>query len=494
MKILISEKLSQHRFKTPEGYLICTDAILARTGKQTYRRSEVFGDSCKDAEQEVEVDRPEKEVFSESTLASFENKPVTVEHPDVDVNSENYKDYAVGFTRDIHRGDCNGEPVILGTLVITDAQTIEEIENGEHTELSCGYDCDIVDSENPRQTNIRGNHVALCERGRAGIARIVDAKPDAGAKLYGNNYNWELEGKAKSKEDALRKFKAKYPECYNTWGGELEWMMQNNKDYESERGEWGLHFDYDEYDGHFYIAVVEDKKRYNDSKIKDAGIRFIGVVVEFVEGRHTNVPKNPVSIEKMNQWLKSEDYKVYLQYPKGGYDKCWIDFIFQDDQTKKEYRIHGARVDLGDASRYNDPSAVTITNNDVLYAAKQAQKLASQNDSISDSESGCNDSIHDDSREKIAIFMNGKFLEYSPSRESAEQRIARYKREDRYEHEVEKYPIPNGGYPVYEIRAVKDSTSALDSLHRYEVQVGDTIHWVYASSIIDAVKIVNNRK
>lgn len=174
MKILINERLSKHRCKTPEGYLICTDAILARTGKQTYRKNEIFKDS--DDETEIEVDRTEDEVFSPQTLASFENKPVTVEHPDEDVNVHNYKEYAVGFVRDVHRGEVDGQPVILGNLVITDEQTIQEIENGEHTDLSCGYDCDIADETNPCQRNIRGNHVALCEQGRAGIARIVDSK------------------------------------------------------------------------------------------------------------------------------------------------------------------------------------------------------------------------------------------------------------------------------------------------------------------------------
>lgn len=176
MKILINERLSEHRCKTPEGYLICTDAILARTGKQTYRKNEIFKDS--DDETEIEVDRTEDEVFSPQTLASFENKPVTVEHPDEDVNVHNYKEYAVGFVRDVHRGEVKGQPVVLGNLVITDEQTIQEIENGEHTDLSCGYDCDIADEPNPCQRNIRGNHVALCEQGRAGIARIVDSKVD----------------------------------------------------------------------------------------------------------------------------------------------------------------------------------------------------------------------------------------------------------------------------------------------------------------------------
>lgn len=173
MKCLIRERLSEHKYKTPEGYLICVDSILARTGKQTYRRSELFQDGD---DSEVDVDRPENEVFSPATLASFENKPIVVEHPDEDVNANNIKQYAVGFVRDVKRGKtADGQDVMLGTLVIQDAETIEEIENGEHTDLSCGYDCDIADEANPTQRNIRGNHVALCAQGRAGIAKIVDS-------------------------------------------------------------------------------------------------------------------------------------------------------------------------------------------------------------------------------------------------------------------------------------------------------------------------------
>lgn len=328
MKFLVAERISLNKYKTPEGYLVCVDSVLARTGKQTYRKDEIF--DCDDSS-EIQVDRRPEEVFSDATLASFENKPLTIEHPDEDVDTSNFKDLAVGFVRDIHRGKDNGQDVMLGTLVITDKQAIDDVESGHYKELSCGYDCDIEDSENPQQTNIRGNHVALCERGRAGIARIVDSvkdntkykigskvlvngrykgevisfsmttvngkavssmiikygttrielpldsdkvklidsvkdvKPDAGYKLIGNKYNWELEGKAKNEKDALAKFKRRYPESYNTWGEELEYLARIGKDFESEAGEWALHFRFDDDDGYFYICVIEFAKRYQDS-------------------------------------------------------------------------------------------------------------------------------------------------------------------------------------------------------------------------------------
>lgn len=175
MRILINEKLSEHKMKTPEGFLVCTDAILARTGKQEYMKKEVF-DGCTD-EDIISIDRKEQDVFSDKTIASFEDKAITWDHPSENVTPSNYSKLSVGHVRNVRRSTYNGEPVMVGDLVITDADAIEQILNGDHTELSCGYDCDIIqDADGYRQTNIRGNHVALCEQGRAGIAKIVDSK------------------------------------------------------------------------------------------------------------------------------------------------------------------------------------------------------------------------------------------------------------------------------------------------------------------------------
>ena len=44
MKVLIKVQLSPHKYKTPEGYLICEDSVLARTGKQQYMKCELYED------------------------------------------------------------------------------------------------------------------------------------------------------------------------------------------------------------------------------------------------------------------------------------------------------------------------------------------------------------------------------------------------------------------------------------------------------------------
>lgn len=172
MKILIKEQISKNRVTTDEGYLVCLGAILARTGEQIYLESEVLENG--DFNKEVKVYREPEEVFSENTIASFENKPVTIEHPNEFVNSENHQDLAVGFVRNVRKEVINSLEVLVGDLVITNSEAIKVIEQGKEF-LSCGYDCQIVEQDGRLyQREIRGNHVAICDNPRAGITKIRD--------------------------------------------------------------------------------------------------------------------------------------------------------------------------------------------------------------------------------------------------------------------------------------------------------------------------------
>ena len=199
MKVLIKTKISDHKYKDSHGYLICTDCVMARTGKQTYTRDDCFSDGNYT---EIEVDRPEEEVFDSKALASFENVPVTIEHPDNNVDPDNYNSLSVGYVRDIKKGIYEGKPVMKGTIVLTDAEAIEKVESGELINLSCGYNCDVVDCDRPYQSNIRGNHLALCEVPRAGITHICDSKKAKDSKLkvtlstndFNDEFTYEGEG------------------------------------------------------------------------------------------------------------------------------------------------------------------------------------------------------------------------------------------------------------------------------------------------------------
>lgn len=155
--------ISPNKTETAEGYLICRNVPIARTGSQQYQAKDLRLDG--DPERPVVVDRHPEDVFEEATLASFEGKPVTDGHPPENLGPENYAAYAKGHVQNVRReGD-----YIVADLYINDANLASEIQNGVKREVSCGYLCNFVpDGLGYRQTKIRGNHVAVVPKGRAG--------------------------------------------------------------------------------------------------------------------------------------------------------------------------------------------------------------------------------------------------------------------------------------------------------------------------------------
>lgn len=168
--------ISPNQLETSEGYLICKNVPIARTGKQDYLAREM-GVADADPERVIPVMRNPEDVFSVETLASFEGKPVTLTHPPEDVTPENWAAYAKGHVQNVRRsGD-----YIMADLVITDPMLINQVRSGSMRQVSCGYHCDYTaDGTGYKQTRIRGNHVAVVPLGRAGAAvSIQDAAPEA---------------------------------------------------------------------------------------------------------------------------------------------------------------------------------------------------------------------------------------------------------------------------------------------------------------------------
>jgi hypothetical protein len=161
-------ELGKTRRTTPEGFLLCEGVSIARTGEQVYSETELptlegNGDGL------IIVNRPPDEVFDDETIASFNGKPITVEHPNEFVNPDTYKILTVGTVQNTRRGEGADDEFLIADLLITDRAAIDYV-NRELPELSCGYDSEYEQTEAGRaiQHNIIGNHVALVDRGRAG--------------------------------------------------------------------------------------------------------------------------------------------------------------------------------------------------------------------------------------------------------------------------------------------------------------------------------------
>ena len=167
MRFYTTEKIGPKRSFTPEGFLLCEDVAICRTGEMFYGPGETpieCGDNGY-----VTVTRDESAVFHPVFLASFEGKPVTNDHPREEVNPRNWKHYAVGTVINPRRGTEDMAGFMVADLLITDEQAIHDIMSGKR-EVSCGYDAEYesLGRGYGRQYDMVGNHVALVRAGRCG--------------------------------------------------------------------------------------------------------------------------------------------------------------------------------------------------------------------------------------------------------------------------------------------------------------------------------------
>ncbi|WP_061342977.1 DUF2213 domain-containing protein [Clostridium botulinum] len=173
MKAFCGARFSPNMTKTPEGFLICHNVPVARTGWYEYLASEL-GLNGNDI---VKVYRSPEEVFSKVAIASFEGKPVTDEHPPDLLTPENVNIFVKGTTQNV-RPDSKEKDLLIADLVIYNSILIDEIGQGKR-EISCGYECEYKDNKDGTysQVSICGNHVAVVEAGRAGNrVAIKDSK------------------------------------------------------------------------------------------------------------------------------------------------------------------------------------------------------------------------------------------------------------------------------------------------------------------------------
>jgi len=163
--------------RTEDGYLVA-EAPVARTGIQIYSNSEMglMGDG------KVRVYRPEQEVFSKDSLATYAHRPVTLGHVGM-ITADNWKQHAIGQTgSEIMR---DGDKVSV-PMMIMDSDAIARIESKMTRELSMGYACDLVfeDGVTPDgepydaiQKGLRMNHLAIVASARGGPSlKIGDEK------------------------------------------------------------------------------------------------------------------------------------------------------------------------------------------------------------------------------------------------------------------------------------------------------------------------------
>ena len=169
----LQDKSTHTQFTTDDRGYLTTTAKLARIGAMQYLGEEIGKTPNKVYDVYVEAE----DLFSPETIKSFENTPVTIEHPEeMFVDSSNWHELAVGHITNI-RPDASNE-YLLGDVVINSPKAIEVIRDGK-IEVSCGYDAELIDANGKiKKANIKGNHLAIVDEGRCGDkCKLGDGKP-----------------------------------------------------------------------------------------------------------------------------------------------------------------------------------------------------------------------------------------------------------------------------------------------------------------------------
>ena len=162
-------ELSEPRIDEGSG-LMTVDAFATRTGVFVYKRA--------DGTVTRELRHPD-DVFAMESLETLQRKMVTDKHPKFGkITIDNARHTGVGMSGDIVDRSDDGR--IRVPLTIFDRNTIKAMRGDAgrpgRRQVSCGY-TQILIKENGehngekydhRQTNIRYNHIALVDRGRAG--------------------------------------------------------------------------------------------------------------------------------------------------------------------------------------------------------------------------------------------------------------------------------------------------------------------------------------
>jgi len=155
--------------KNDDGFLVGR-AVATTIGVFSYRRE--------DGSIRKELRAPEH-VFHPDSLATLKMTPLTNNHPTERVTADNRDKYSVGnLGENVVQDQLHG--FVSVPLSIQQKDAVSDVEGGKRG-LSCGYTTDVVERPgvwggvryDAIQTNIRYNHLAIVDEGRAGDDAVL---------------------------------------------------------------------------------------------------------------------------------------------------------------------------------------------------------------------------------------------------------------------------------------------------------------------------------
>lgn len=225
MRFFTVQKLGPKRSLTPEGFLLCEEVPVARTGEMLYGPGEVPVEPGPDGL--IRISRTAEEVFRDATQASCMGKDVTLDHPDDFVQPSNFAMLTQGVMLNPRRGTGLADDLLVADLLIKHPASIKAVQEDEIEEVSLGYEADYEQVSPGRgvQRNIVVNHVALVERGRCGPRCAIGDKEPEDMKTFDS----KPKGKRSFADRIRAAFMAKDAEAAEELANEAEAMDEESE-------------------------------------------------------------------------------------------------------------------------------------------------------------------------------------------------------------------------------------------------------------------------
>jgi hypothetical protein len=331
--------ISRNKSLTPEGFLLCRNVPIARTGDQAYYEGEVpISPDPANPYGPITITRDEAEVFHPDAIASFEGKPITMHHPEDAVTPENWSELSKGHAQNVRRGSGLETDCLIADFLIMEKQTIDDVQSGKIKEVSCGYDAAYVETGPGRgkQTEIRGNHIALVERGRCGVTcTIHDAE-------YPKKTCSECGGKTQMK-----------PEY---WDKNPQWKCECghiNKTTKDEKGGTmkGLF-------SKMFKSLTSDEQKQLGIKVEDASLT--------VDQRLDRMEASISGLVKMIKDAAEEEESEEEKKKKAAKDKKGKDAAFEGKETEEEEKKEKGTEDEEEDKPFKAKDAAPVMQ-EVLY-------------------------------------------------------------------------------------------------------------------------------
>ncbi len=195
---------NQHRHKDENGYITVDESPILKTGVLEYYGSELTdGSETPEIDgKKVDPDKVYRVYISDEELKkgadTFKLLPIVNGHEWLGQDGEDAREYQEGST---------GEEVVVkdGFLFVplkfTGTGIVEDLESGDKEELSASYTnlltwASDTDEYDLVASDIKGNHVALVEKGRCGSdVRVLNQKMESKKMKTNNELKLVIDGK-----------------------------------------------------------------------------------------------------------------------------------------------------------------------------------------------------------------------------------------------------------------------------------------------------------